>query len=49
MYLASYSDRVRNEAGIATLVGGNVTTRDEVNTLLGSGRADLCVLTSALD
>ena len=49
MYLASYSDRVRNEVGIATLVGGNVTTRDEVNTLLGAGRADLCVLTSALD
>ena len=49
MFLASYSDRVRNEVVIATLVGGNVTTRDEVNTLLGAGRADLCVLTSALD
>ena len=44
MYLAPYSDRVRNEAGIPTLVGGNVTTRDEVNTILAAGRADLVVL-----
>lgn len=49
MFLASYSDRVRNEVGIPTLVGGNVTTRDEVNTLLAAGRADLCVLTSGVD
>jgi len=49
MFLASYSDRVRNEVGIPTLVGGNITTRDEINTLLAGGRADLCVLTSAMD
>ena len=49
MFLASYSDRVRNEVGIPTLVGGNITTRDEINTLLAAGRADLCVLTSAMD
>jgi anthraniloyl-CoA monooxygenase len=48
MFLATYSDRVRNEAGTPTLVGGNVTSRDEINTLLAAGRADLCVL-SALD
>ncbi|HEY3211534.1 MAG TPA: FAD-dependent monooxygenase [Actinomycetota bacterium] len=48
MFLASYSDRVRNEVGVPTLVGGNITTRDEVNTLLAAGRADLCVLTSVL-
>jgi anthraniloyl-CoA monooxygenase len=44
MYLAPYSDRVRNEAGIPTLAGGNVTTRDEINTILAAGRADLVVL-----
>lgn len=44
MFLAPYSDRVRNEAGIPTLAGGNVTTRDEVNTILAAGRADLVVL-----
>jgi anthraniloyl-CoA monooxygenase len=49
MFLASYSDRIRNEARIPTLVGGNITTRDQVNTILAAGRADLCVLTSLLE
>jgi len=43
LYLVPHSDRIRNEAGIATLVGGNVTTSDEMNTILAAGRADLCV------
>jgi anthraniloyl-CoA monooxygenase len=43
-FLTTLSDRVRNEAGVATLVGGHVTTLDEVNTIVASGRADLCVL-----
>jgi len=38
------SDRIRNEAGICTLVGGHLTTMDEVNTILAAGRADLCIL-----
>ncbi len=38
------SDRVRNEAGILTIATGNVTTADDVNTILAAGRADLCVL-----
>ncbi|HEY8678893.1 MAG TPA: FAD-dependent monooxygenase [Candidatus Dormibacteraeota bacterium] len=38
------SDRIRNEAGIPTLASGNITTTDEVNTVLAAGRADLCVL-----
>jgi anthraniloyl-CoA monooxygenase len=46
MFLAAYSDKVRNEAGIPTLVGGNITTRDEINTMVAAGRADLCVLLS---
>ncbi|MBA3552013.1 MAG: FAD-dependent monooxygenase [Actinobacteria bacterium] len=44
MFLVGHSDRIRNEAGIPTLVGGSLTTRDEVNTVLAAGRADLCVL-----
>jgi anthraniloyl-CoA monooxygenase len=43
-YLVPYSDRIRNEAGIATMVGGGLTTRDEINTILAAGRADLCVM-----
>ncbi len=43
-FLTPYSDRVRNEAGIATIVGGYLTTSDEVNTTLAGGRADLCIM-----
>jgi anthraniloyl-CoA monooxygenase len=42
-YLTTLSDRVRNEAGVRTLVGGYLTTPDEVNTIVAAGRADLCV------
>ena len=42
-FLVPFSDRIRNDGGIPTLVGGNLTTRDEVNTILAAGRADLCV------
>jgi anthraniloyl-CoA monooxygenase len=43
-FLGPYADRVRNEAGIATLAGGNITTTGRANTILAAGRADLCVL-----
>jgi anthraniloyl-CoA monooxygenase len=44
-FLVPFSDRIRNEAGMPTLVGGNLTTADEMNTILAAGRADLCLLT----
>ena len=43
-YLVSYSDRIRNEAGIATIATGAITTVDQANTILAAGRADLCLL-----
>ena len=43
-FLTPFSDRVRNEAGIPTMVGGYITTSDEVNTMLAAGRADLCIM-----
>ncbi len=43
-FLTSLSDRVRNEAGISTMVGGYLTTTDEVNTILAACRADLCIM-----
>jgi anthraniloyl-CoA monooxygenase len=43
-YLVPASDRVRNEAGVATIAGGNLTTADDVSTILAAGRADLCLL-----
>jgi anthraniloyl-CoA monooxygenase len=44
MYQAPYADWVRNETGIATMTVGAVTTADQVNTLLASGKADLVAL-----
>ncbi|WP_394822007.1 bifunctional salicylyl-CoA 5-hydroxylase/oxidoreductase [Pendulispora albinea] len=44
MYQTPYSDRVRNEAKIPTMTVGNITSADQVNTILIAGRADLCVL-----
>jgi anthraniloyl-CoA monooxygenase len=44
LFLLPYSDVVRNEVGIPTMTSGNVTTADEVNTILAAGRADLVVL-----
>jgi anthraniloyl-CoA monooxygenase len=43
-FLVGWSDLVRNEAGVATMVGGNLTTADEVDTILAAGRADICLL-----
>jgi anthraniloyl-CoA monooxygenase len=43
-FLTPLSDRVRNEAGIATLVGGYLTTSNDVNTILAAGRGDLCIM-----
>jgi anthraniloyl-CoA monooxygenase len=43
-FLTALSDRVRSEAGVRTLVGGHLTTLDDVNTVVGAGRADLCIL-----
>ena len=43
-FLTPFSDRIRNEAGILTMVGGYLTTSDEVNTIIAAGRADLCIM-----
>jgi anthraniloyl-CoA monooxygenase len=44
MYQAAFSEQIRLEADIATMAVGAVTTADQVNTLLISGRADLIAL-----
>jgi 2,4-dienoyl-CoA reductase-like NADH-dependent reductase (Old Yellow Enzyme family) len=43
-FLTTLSDRIRNEVGIPTIVGGYLTTTNEINTVLAAGRADLCIL-----
>jgi anthraniloyl-CoA monooxygenase len=42
-YQVPASDRIRNESAVSTMVGGNVTTADEANTVLAAGRADLVI------
>ncbi len=44
MFQVPFSDRIRNEAGIPTMAVGNIRNWDQVNTILVSGYADLCVL-----
>jgi anthraniloyl-CoA monooxygenase len=44
MYQATFAEQIRLEAGIATMAVGAITTADQVNTLIASGRADLCAL-----
>ncbi len=44
MFQTPYSDQIRNEAGIATMCVGNITSADQVNTILAAGRADIVAL-----
>ena len=44
MFQTPFSDRIRNEAEVATMCVGNITTADQVNTIIAAGRADLVAL-----
>jgi anthraniloyl-CoA monooxygenase len=44
MYQTVFSEQIRNEAGIATIAVGAITSADQVNTIVASGRADLCAM-----
>lgn len=44
MFQTPFSDQVRNEAHVMTMCVGNITTADQVNTILAAGRADLVAL-----
>ena len=44
LYQTPFSDRIRHEAGIATMTVGNLSTYADANSILAAGRADLCVL-----
>jgi anthraniloyl-CoA monooxygenase len=43
----AFSDLIRLEARIPTMTSGNITTDDEVNTILAAGHADLCVVAAS--
>ena len=44
MFQTPYSDRIRNEAGLATMAVGNIFECDHANSILAAGRADLVAL-----
>ncbi len=44
MFQTPFSDRIRNELGIATMAVGNITDADQVNGIVAAGRADLVAL-----
>ena len=44
MYQTPFADRIRNEAGIATIAVGAISEADHVNSIISAGRADLCAV-----
>jgi len=44
MFQTPFSDRIRNETGMATIAVGNIYEPDHVNSILMAGRADLVAL-----
>ena len=44
MYQTPFADRIRNEAGIATIAVGAISEADHVNSIIAAGRADLCAV-----
>ncbi len=44
MYQTPFADRIRNEAGIATIAVGAIFDADHANGIIAAGRADLCAI-----
>jgi anthraniloyl-CoA monooxygenase len=44
MYQTPFSDQIRNEARVATMCVGAITSADQINTIVAAGRADLVAL-----
>ena len=44
MFQVPFSDQIRNELQVPTIAVGNIFEADHVNTIIASGRADLCAL-----
>ncbi|MDE0121619.1 MAG: FAD-dependent monooxygenase [bacterium] len=46
-YQTPFADRIRHEAGIATMAVGNISSFEDVNGIVASGRADICLMARA--
>jgi anthraniloyl-CoA monooxygenase len=44
MFQTPFAEQIRNEASLRTMCVGNITSADQVNTILAAGRADLVAL-----
>jgi anthraniloyl-CoA monooxygenase len=44
MFQTPFSDQIRNEAQVATMAVGAITSADQMNTIIAAGRADLVAL-----
>ena len=44
MYQTPFSDLIRNTLGVPTIAVGNIYEADHVNSIVASGRADLCAI-----
>ncbi|HEY7147801.1 MAG TPA: FAD-dependent monooxygenase, partial [Streptosporangiaceae bacterium] len=43
-YQTPFADAIRNQAGLATIAVGVISSADDVNSIIAAGRADLCAL-----
>jgi len=44
LYQTPFSDRIRNEVGVATMAVGAISEADHANSIIAAGRADLCAI-----
>ena len=44
LFQTPFSDRIRNEVGIATVAVGAISEADHANSVIAAGRADLCAI-----
>ncbi len=42
-----FADRIRHDVGIATMAVGNISSFEDVNGIIASGRADICLMARA--
>jgi anthraniloyl-CoA monooxygenase len=47
LFQTPFADRIRHDAGMHTMAVGNISSYTDVNTIVGAGRADLCLLARA--
>jgi anthraniloyl-CoA monooxygenase len=44
MFQTPFSDKIRNEVGVATVAVGAISELDQANSIIAAGRADLCAV-----